>query len=86
MYHTYIIYSASLNKYYVGSCADLDQRLNDHATGHSNFTKPRKPWGLVWSSVFETRKKLIKTDTLRPPNHETRIPFEIFWCKCWFFL
>jgi putative endonuclease len=37
-YFTYILFSASLNQYYVGSTDNLERRLNDHNTGRSKHT------------------------------------------------
>ena len=39
MYHTYIIFSEKLNKFYVGATEDLDRRLVEHNTGRSPYTK-----------------------------------------------
>ena len=44
----YILFSAKLNKYYVGACTDLDRRLYEHNIGHSKFTSPGVPWILVY--------------------------------------
>lgn len=33
MAHVYILYSLSADKYYVGSCNELEQRLLEHKTG-----------------------------------------------------
>ena len=46
MYWTYILYSQTLNKYYVGSTSKLNQRLSDHNTGRSHYTARGKPWEL----------------------------------------
>ena len=34
MASVYILYSPTLNKYYVGSCKNLDSRINDHLSKH----------------------------------------------------
>ncbi|WP_420878620.1 GIY-YIG nuclease family protein [Roseivirga pacifica] len=46
MFYVYIIYSDKLNKYYTGSCDQLDTRLEDHNSGRSTYTKSGKPWVL----------------------------------------
>ena len=47
-------------KFYVGMTTDLKQRLENHNSGVSNWTKHRGPWQLIWSqrceSVSEARK------------------------------
>ncbi|MEQ9403150.1 MAG: GIY-YIG nuclease family protein, partial [Cyclobacteriaceae bacterium] len=50
------IFSEKLNKFYVGSTQDLTIRLDDHNNSRSAFTKTGKPWKLVWSKSFNSRK------------------------------
>lgn len=44
----YILFSPEINKYYVGSCFDLDKRLSDHKNKiHPNaYTKITDDWEL----------------------------------------
>ena len=51
---TYILYSAKLNKYYVGACNDLERRLYEHNLGHSAFTSTGIPWVLKYAKEFST--------------------------------
>ena len=53
MLFTYILFSAKLNKYYVGACSNLERRFYEHNMGHSRFTKSDLPWILVWQKEFE---------------------------------
>jgi putative endonuclease len=55
MYHTYIIFSELLNKYYIGSTEDLKRRLDEHNSGRGAFTKGGSPWRLVWNKEFGSR-------------------------------
>ena len=61
----YVLYSKSINRYYVGSCLDLDTRLNDHLTGKHNFafTKKATDW-IVYFQIdqlnYEDARKLEK--------------------------
>jgi len=50
---TYIIYSEKLNKYYVGSCINLERRVYQHNAGQSAFTRPGIPWKIVYVEAFE---------------------------------
>lgn len=45
-YYCYIIYSPSLNKFYVGQTQDFTQRLQMHNAGLSRFTSRAKDWKL----------------------------------------
>ena len=58
-FHTYIIYSASRDRYYVGHCADLEDRVEDHNNSRSPYTKTGKPWSLKWEKEFPTRSEAI---------------------------
>jgi putative endonuclease len=51
--HCYILFSAKLNKYYVGSTSDIERRLNDHNRGKEKFTSVGMPWELVYAEPFE---------------------------------
>jgi len=54
-YSVYIIYSAKLDKYYVGYTEDIDQRLMQHNEGISTFTSKATDWVLKYTAVFNSR-------------------------------
>jgi len=47
----YILFSASANAYYVGSCEDLQLRLNDHNSGKypGSYTRKATDWEVYLS-------------------------------------
>jgi putative endonuclease len=51
---TYIIYSAKLDKYYIGACIDFERRLYEHNIGHSTFTSTGIPWEKKFTKEFPT--------------------------------
>jgi putative endonuclease len=56
MFHTYILYSATLNKFYIGQTGDeLNIRLQKHLTDHDGYTAKAKDWITVWSKHFENK-------------------------------
>ena len=60
MCHFYILYSATLNKYYVGHTADdLTERIRKHNSNHKGFTGGIGDWILMYQEQF-----LIKNDAL----------------------
>ena len=59
MFYTYIIYSTTIDKYYIGQCEDLEKRLSDHNNSRSTYTKKGKPWALKWSKQSATRSEAI---------------------------
>jgi len=63
MYFVYILYSPSKDKYYVGACQDVQNRLKKHDTNHSGFTGKSGDWELKW-----TEEHPIKTTALKREN------------------
>jgi len=61
-FFVYIIYSPSLDKYYVGYTTDLEKRLSDHNAGISDFTSQQVDWQLKYSEKFPTRSDAIKRE------------------------
>ncbi len=56
MCHAYILYSASLDKFYIGhTCVDLNIRLQKHLTNHHGFTAKAKDWTIVHSEFFDNK-------------------------------
>ena len=61
-FFTYILFSEKIDKYYIGSCEDLDERLTRHNQGRSKFTKTGTPWALVYSEKYDTRSEAYKRE------------------------
>lgn len=53
MPHVYILYSEKLDKYYVGSSYDKDERLLRNNRGAEKFTSTGIPWVIVYYEEFE---------------------------------
>jgi putative endonuclease len=62
MYYTYIIFSKTLDKYYTGSCQNIETRLNDHLNSRSKFTKNAKDWILVYFETYNSRSLALKRE------------------------
>lgn len=61
-FYVYIIYSHSLDKYYVGYSIDLDKRLTEHNSGISTYTSKANDWKLKWSKIFLSREDAMKEE------------------------
>jgi len=57
MFYTYILYSENADRYYVGHCEDLTQRLERHNNKLVLSTKNYTPWRLVYHETYSTRKE-----------------------------
>ncbi|WP_353130544.1 GIY-YIG nuclease family protein [Parapedobacter pyrenivorans] len=55
MHYLYIIYSTRLDRYYIGACKDIPQRLRRHNSQHRGFTGKADDWHLVYHEVFTSK-------------------------------
>jgi len=62
MYFVYILYSASRDKYYVGSCEDVNKRLIKHNTNHSGFTGKTGDWAIKCIEEHSTKSDALKRE------------------------
>ena len=62
MFIVYILYSNKLEKYYVGSTSNLEDRLRRHNTGQGNFTKKGIPWEVIHKIECDTRSEAVELE------------------------
>jgi putative endonuclease len=65
MFYVYILYSALVDKFYIGYTENLEDALNRHNThrsGFRRFTKRASDWKLVYFEIFENKKDAIKRE------------------------
>ena len=55
MFSVYVLRSDKTGRRYVGSCADLGERLRRHNSGESPATKHGLPWTLIYEEQFPNR-------------------------------
>jgi len=51
-YYLYILYSASLDKYYIGHSNNLERRIYEHNLGREKFTRKCIPWEIKFSRIY----------------------------------
>ena len=61
-FSVYIIYSAQLDKYYIGYTEDIAVRLIQHNSGISTFTSKATDWDLKHIELYKTRTEAIKRE------------------------
>jgi putative endonuclease len=61
-WYTYIIYSSSTDRYYVGHTHNLSLRLERHNSGNSRSTKHGIPWEIVYFEVYPTKSEAMKRE------------------------
>ena len=71
MYVVYILYSSSIDKYYVGYTNDIERRLSEHNRKKGKYTDGGIPWRLVHHEEYKSkseamnREKTIKSQKSR---------------------
>lgn len=54
MYYVYLLQSMKNGKHYLGYTSDLKQRVDEHNSGKSRYTRNHLPWKLVYYEAYET--------------------------------
>jgi putative endonuclease len=62
MYYVYILYSKDIDKFYIGSTADIGQRVYKHDQKHRGFTAQTQDWQLVYSESYQTKAEGLKRE------------------------
>ncbi len=62
MYYAYILKSKIKDRYYIGHCSDLKERLIRHNKGESTSTKAYVPWEIVYSEEFNSKSDAMKRE------------------------
>jgi putative endonuclease len=61
----YVLYSASIDKYYIGHTENLNQRLFKHNNSGSSYTKRTNDWKVVYTEIFNSRAEAMKIEHLK---------------------
>ena len=61
-YFVYILYSESLNRYYIGHTHHLDERLRQHNAGQTPSTKAGRPWRVVYQELHSDKSSAYQRE------------------------
>ncbi len=61
-YFVYVLYSETCDRYYIGSCADIEARLIRHNAGATPSTKPGRSWKVVYFELFGSKTEALKRE------------------------
>ena len=61
-YYLYILYSETIDHYYVGSSSDPERRVCRHNAGATTSTKRGRPWKIVFTETYSTKKEAINRE------------------------
>jgi len=59
MFYTYILYSQTADKYYVGSSSNPEDRLKKHRNKSKGFTNQAADWEFVFLKSFEDKSHAL---------------------------
>ncbi len=62
MYNVYILYSKSIDRYYIGQTSDITERLVRHNNSPTRFTARASDWQIVYTEEFTTRSEAVKRE------------------------
>ncbi len=55
----YLLYSSTAKKHYTGFTSNLEQRLLSHNELGKDWTAKYRPWQLIFTKEFETKKEAM---------------------------
>lgn len=56
-YQVYIMYSKTLDRYYVGYTLNLESRINKHLSKHIGYTSRAKDWRIVNTEQYGSKSE-----------------------------
>ena len=62
MFFTYILYSRSIDRYYIGHTSNLKIRLQNHLSGSTRFTSQTDDWEMIYSEEYATKAEAMKKE------------------------
>jgi putative endonuclease len=61
-FFVYILFSPSLDKFYIGHTNNLDRRFYEHNLGHEKFTRSGVPWEMVYFQKFDSKSDACREE------------------------
>ncbi|MDX1761071.1 MAG: GIY-YIG nuclease family protein [Christiangramia sp.] len=74
-FFVYILFSQSLDRYYIGSSHNIESRLIKHLQAHKGFTSRAKDWKIVYKENYSNKKLALKREK-EVKNWKSRIMIE----------
>lgn len=59
-YSLYILYSETIDRYYVGISNNPEKRLEYHNTFYKGWTRRGRPWQLIFRKEFDNKEVAFK--------------------------
>ena len=62
MYFVYILYSVELDRYYIASTENVEERLKKHLASHAGFTRKAKDWQIKYTEAFSEKSNALRRE------------------------
>jgi len=72
VFYVYILYSETIDHYYVGQTSDLGARIESHNDGFVRWTRHGIPWQLKYFEEFETRADAMRRERFLKSKHSRK--------------
>ncbi|MGY5846430.1 GIY-YIG nuclease family protein [Salegentibacter sp. HM20] len=74
-FYVYILYSKSLDRYYIGSSHNVETRFVKRLQSKKGFTSKAKDWEIVYSENFDSRDLALRRE-LQIKKWKSRVMIE----------
>ena len=64
MFYTYIIYTPSKDRFYIGASENPSERLKKHNAKNKGFTQQAADWKIVYQKEFPSKSEALKHEKL----------------------
>ena len=61
-FYFYILYSNSIDKFYIGHTSDIQERIRKHNSNHKGFTGHKNDWQLVCFEEYDSKSKAYERE------------------------
>ena len=62
MYYFYILYSKTMDRYYIGHTNELSGRVRRHNSSHKGFTGKASDWKVVYKEQFASKEEAYQRE------------------------
>ena len=62
MFHVYIIFSKTANKFYIGVTSNLEERIKKHNAKNKGFTNQASDWECLYTEVYIKKSDALKRE------------------------
>jgi putative endonuclease len=62
MFHTYILHSPRIDRFYIGCTSNIEERLKKHNNKNRGFTNQSNDWVVVFYRSFDTKNEALELE------------------------